>query len=104
MQRADLVDLMIRSFYDASQEPTLIVDQRLTISLEEWRGLVLVGNGLSGLSPTDIPFVDNRRKKFGKISISVCLSRILASQTQLGLNDPAPVSYTHLTLPTIYSV
>ena len=90
MQRADLA---IRSFCDASQDFVPIVDQKLIVSLEEWRRLVLSGNGLSGLSPTDIPLVDNRREKFGKISTSVCLSRIPASQTQLGLNDLARKLY-----------
>ena len=78
MQRADLA---IRSFCDASQDLVLIVNQKLIVGLEEWRGLVLAGNGLSGLSPTDIPLVDNRREKSRKIPTSVCLSRILASQT-----------------------
>ena len=81
MQRADLA---IRSSYDASQDFVLIVDQKMIVGLEEWRGLVLAVNGLSGLSPTDIPLVDNRREKFEKILTS-CLSR----QTQSGLNDPA---------------
>ena len=63
MQRADLVDLAICSFCDASQELAPIVDQKLTVGLEEWRGLVLANNGLSGPSPTDIPLVDNRREK-----------------------------------------
>jgi len=83
MQR---VDLAICSF---SPRPVPTVDRKLIVSLEEWRGLALAGNGLSGLSPTDIPLVDNGRKKFGKILTSVYLSRIPASQTQLGLNDPA---------------
>ena len=50
----DHVDLTMRSFYDASQELAPIVDQKLTVSLEEWRGLALAGNGLSGPSPIDI--------------------------------------------------
>ena len=79
-QRANLVDLAIRSFCDASKELVAIVSQKLIVGLEEWRGLVSAGNGLSGLSPTDIPLVDNK-KKFGKILTSVCLSRIPASQT-----------------------
>ena len=89
MQRADLVDLAIRSFFDASQELAPLVDQKLTVSLEEWRGLVLAGNGLSGPSPTDIPLVDNRREKFGVIPTSVCLLRTLASRTQPSLSDSA---------------
>ena len=80
MQRADLVDFMIRPFCDALQELVSIVDERLTVSLEEWRRLVLTGNGLSGPSPTDIPLVDNRREKSGVILTSVCLLRTLASQ------------------------
>ena len=75
---------MIRSFCDVTPKLVPRVDQKLIVGLEEWRGLVLAGNGLSGLSPTD-----NRRKKFGKILTFVYLSRILASQTQLGLDDPA---------------
>ena len=78
--------LAIRSSYDVSPGPAPTVDQKLTVDLEGWRGLVLVGNGLSGLSPTDIPLVDNGREKFRKILTSVCLSRIPASLTQLGLN------------------
>ena len=74
---------------DVSPELVTTVDQKMIVGLEEWRGLALAGNGLSRLSPTDIPLVDNRREKFGKISTSVCLSRIPASQTQSGLNDPA---------------
>jgi len=62
MQRADLVDFVIHCFCDASPELVPIVNQKLTVSLEEWRGLVLAGNGLSELSPTDIPLVDNRRE------------------------------------------
>ena len=61
MQKADLA---IRSFYAFLQELAPTVDQKLIVSLKEWRGLVLTGNGLSGLSPTDIPLVDNMRKKF----------------------------------------
>ena len=89
MQRADLIDFMIHPFCDASPELVPIVDQKLTVGVEERRGLVLTGNGLSGLSPTDIPLVDNRREKSRKILTSVCLSRILASQTQPSLNDSA---------------
>ena len=81
--------LVIHSFCYVSPELAPTVDQKLIIGLKEWRGLVLAGNKLSGLSPTDIPLVDNRREKFGKIPTSVCLSRIPASQTQSGLNDPA---------------
>jgi len=79
MQRADLA---IRSFYDVSPELVPTVDQKLIVGLEEWRGSVLAGNGLSGLSPTDIPLVDNGRGKFGEILTSVCLSGIPTSQTQ----------------------
>ena len=75
MQRADLA---IRSFCDASQDLVPIVDQKLIVGLEKWRGLLLDGNGLSGLSPTDIPLVDNRREKSRKIPTFICLSRILA--------------------------
>ena len=89
MQRADLVDLAICSFCDASQEFAPKVDQRLTVGLEEWQGLVLAGNGLSGPSPTDIPLVDNRREKSGVIPTFVCLLRTLASQTQPSLSDSA---------------
>ena len=71
---------MIHSFCDASQDLVPIVDQKLIVGLEEWRGSVLASNGLSGLSPTDIPLIDNRREKSGVISTSVCLLRILASQ------------------------
>jgi len=85
----DLVDLAIHPFCDILPELAPIVDQKLIVSVEEWRGLVSVGNGLSGLSPTDIPLVDNRRKKSEKISTSFCLSRILASQTQPGLSNLA---------------
>ena len=80
MQRADLVDFAICSFYDASQELAPIVDRSLTIGLEEWRGSVLAGNGLSGSSPTDIPFVHNKREKSGVISTSVYSLRTLASR------------------------
>ena len=62
---------MICSFCDVSPELAPTVDQKLIVGLEEWWGLVLTGNGLSGLSPTDIPLVDNRREKFGKIPTSV---------------------------------
>ena len=86
MQR---VNIAVRSFCDVLPELAPTVGQKLIVGLEEWRGLVLAGNGLSGLSPADIPLVDNRREKFGKILTSVCLSRILTSQTQLGLDDPA---------------
>jgi len=87
MQRADLVDFAIHSFCDASLELVPIFDQKLTVGLEEWRGLVLAGNGLSGSSLTDIPLVDNRREKFGVILTSVCLLRTLASRTQSSLSD-----------------
>ena len=104
MQRADLVGLAIHSFCDASQEFVPIVDQKLTVNLEEWRGLVLTGNGLSRLSPTDILLVDNRREKFEKILTFVCLSRILASQTQSGLNDPlTPLQSASLALDRLGS-
>ena len=86
MQREDFA---ICSFCDASQDLVPIADQKLIVGLEEWRGLVLAGKGLSGRSPTDIPLVDNRREKSGKIPTSVCLSRILASQTQPGLSSLA---------------
>ena len=89
MQRADLVDLAICSICDASQELTLIVDQRLTVGLEEWRGLVQAGNGLSGPSSTDIPLIDKRREKSGIIPTFVCLLRTLASQTHPSLSDSA---------------
>ena len=78
---ADLVDFAICPFCDASPELVPIVDQKLAVGVEERRGLVLAGNGLSGLSPTDIPLVDNRREKSGVIPIPVCLLRILASRT-----------------------
>ena len=87
MQRVDLIDFVIRPFCDALQEPVPIVDQKLTVGLEEWRGLVLVGNGLSGLSLTDIPLVDNRREKSKNILTSICLLRTLAGQTQPSLSD-----------------
>ena len=80
MQRADLVDFMIHPFCDASPELVPIVDQKLTVGVEERRGLVLTGNGLSGLSPTDIPLADNKRVKFGVNLTSVCSLRTLASQ------------------------
>ena len=86
MQR---VNLALRSFCDVSPGPALTVDKKLIVGLEEWRGLVLAGNALSGLPPTDIPLFDNRREQFGKTLTFVYLSRILASQTQSGLNDPA---------------
>ena len=60
MLRMQRVDLAIRSFCDVSSELAPRVDQKLIVGLEEWQGLVLAGNGLSGLSPTDIPLVDNR--------------------------------------------
>ena len=78
---------MIRSFYDVLPEHAPRVDQELIVGVEEQRGLVLANNAPSGLSPTDIPLVDNGRGKFGKILTSVCLSGIPASQTQLGLNE-----------------
>jgi len=53
--------------------------------VEEWRGLVLTGNGLSGLSPSNIPLVDNRREKSGVTP--VCLLRTLAGRTYLSLSD-----------------
>ena len=74
MQRADLA---IRSFCDASQELVAIVGQKLIVGLEEWRGLVPAGNGLS---PTDIPLADNKREKFGVNLTFVCSLRTLASQ------------------------
>ena len=77
------MDPVICFFCDASQELAPIVDQKLTVGLEEWRGLVLADNGLSEPSPIDIPLVDNRRKKF------VYLLAIPANQTRSGLNDPA---------------
>ena len=77
MQRADLA---ICSFCDALQDLVPIVDQKLIVGLEEWRGLVLAGNGLSGPSPTNIPLVDNRREKSGVILTSVCSLRTLARQ------------------------
>ena len=80
MQR---LDLAICSFYDVSPELVMIVDQKLIVGLEKWRGLILAGNGLSGLSPTGIPLVDNRRKRF------IYLSIVPADQTHLGLNNPA---------------
>ena len=80
MQRADLVDFVICSFCDASQKLAPIVDQKLTVSLEEWWGLVLVGNGLNGPSPTDIPLVHNKREKSGVIPSSVCSLRTLTSR------------------------
>ena len=81
--------LVTHSFCNVSPELALTVDQKLIVGLEEWRGLVLDGNGLSGLSPTDIPLVDNRREKSRKILTSVCLSRILTNQTQSGLSGLA---------------
>jgi len=78
MQRANLA---IRSFCDASQDLIPIVDQKLIVSLEEWRGLIPGGNGLNGPSPTDIPLVDNKREKSGVSLTSVCSLRTLASQT-----------------------
>ena len=86
MQRANLA---VHSFCDILSELAPTVDQKLIVGVEEWRGLVLAGNGLSGLSPTDIPLIDNRRERSEKILTSICLSRILASQTQLGLDNPA---------------
>ena len=80
MQRADLIDLAIRSSYYASQELVPIVDQKLIVDLEERLGLVPAGNGLNGLSPTDIPLADNKREKFGVNLTSVCSLRTLASQ------------------------
>ena len=68
-------------FCDILLELASTADQKLIVGLDEWRGLVLTGNGLSGRSPTDIPLVDNRREKPGKVPTSVCLSGILASQT-----------------------
>ena len=67
---------------DASPELVPIVDQKLTIGVEERRGLVLPSNGLSGLSPTDFPLVDNRREKSGVTR--VCLLRILARRMMGG--------------------
>ena len=49
-----------RSFYDVSPGLAPTVEQKLIVDLEKWRGLVLASNGLSGLSPADIPLVDNR--------------------------------------------
>ena len=71
-----MVDLTIRSFCDASQELGPIVDQRLTVGLEEWRGLVLVGNGPS---PTDIPLVHNKKEKSRVIPTSICSLKTLVS-------------------------
>ena len=68
MQR---VNLAICSFYDVSPGLVPTADQKLFVGLEKWRGLVLAGSGLSGSSLIDIPPVDNRREKFGKILISV---------------------------------
>ena len=50
----------------------MIVGQKLTVELEEWWALVLVGNGLNGLSPTDIPFVYNKRERYGVFLTSIC--------------------------------
>ena len=84
MQRVDLARC---SFYDVSPGPVPIVDQKLIVVLivvlEEWQGLVPGGNGPSGLSPTDISLVDNRRKRF------VYLSIISSNQTRLGLYNRA---------------
>ena len=38
------------------------------------------------------------------ITSLVLIARQTFDHTYRHLNDPAPVSYTHLTLPTIYSV
>ena len=78
-KRADLIDFAICSFCDASQELASIVDQRLTVDLEEWR-LILVGNGLNGPSPTDIPLVHNKREKFRVVPTFACSLRTLADQ------------------------
>ena len=80
---------MICSFCDVSSELAPRVNQKLIVGLEEWQGLALAGNGLSGLLLTDIPLVDNRKDKFEKIPTSVYLSGIAASQTRPGLSDLA---------------
>ena len=40
----------------------------------------------------------------GKTTVAVNLASALAHGRRVGLLDADPVSYTHLTLPTIYSV
>ena len=72
MQRVDLVCFVVCSFCDALQGLELIVDQKLTVGLEEWQALVLIGNGLNGPSPTDIPLVQNKREKYEVVLTSVC--------------------------------
>ena len=62
---------MLCSFSEASQGLVSIVGSKLTIGLEEWRGLALVGNGLSGLSPTGTLLVHSRREKYGVVLTSV---------------------------------
>jgi len=37
--------------------------RKLTVGLEEWRELALVGNGLNGPSPTGILLVHSRRER-----------------------------------------
>ena len=72
---------MRRFFCDASSGLVPTADEKLIADPGRWRRLALAGNGPSGLSPTDIPLVDNRRKRF------VYLSTIPADQTRLGLNN-----------------
>ena len=77
MQRVNLARCF---FYGVALGHVSIVNQKLIVDLEEWRGLVIAGNGLNGLSPTDIPLADNKREKFGVNLTSVCSLRTLASQ------------------------
>jgi len=61
MLREELTCFALYSFSDISQGLELIVGIKLTIRLEEWWGLALVGNGLNGLSPTGTLLVHSRR-------------------------------------------
>ena len=49
----------------------MIFDQKLTVGLEEWWALVLVGNGLNGSSPIDILLVHSKRERYGVVLTSV---------------------------------
>ena len=48
--------------------------------------------------PMPVPFVKDIEFEYGKVQqVTPLIRRIIA-------HNPGPVSYTHLTLPTIYSV
>ena len=59
----------------------------------------------AGVDKSTVSRVLNGKAEKGRIAPAT-QNRVIAAARQLGykLNPKAPVSYTHLTLPTIYSV